>query len=101
LSGVAAEAALIAIFALAAGKDVTQAAGTCSTAYDCSLACVNEVINGVSGSQKVVQNKQRYATGGTAALACGTNYIYSAPGCPSNYLWTSSTASCPAGTCCS
>lgn len=75
-SAVGTELLLLALLAAAMGKDVSQAAAKCDTAFDCTAQCVNFG----RGSTELVETTRRFTTG-NQALRCGDEKLYVRPAC--------------------
>lgn len=76
LSGIALDVALLVPLLLAVGRDVSQAAAKCDTAFDCSHSC----INAGTGSRKQNELQRRFTTGARAAV-CGEILFYNVANC--------------------
>lgn len=76
LLGVSAEWLLLGLLIFAIGRDVSEAAAKCDTAFDCSAQCANIG----SASFELIETTKRF-TAGTLSPRCGDYKAYLRPNC--------------------
>jgi hypothetical protein len=89
-----AEILMLGLVAVALGRDVSQAAGSCSSQLDCHQSCTNYEIG---KSRQTIEAVQRFVTG-TSQLPCGREYTYNQSDCQGT--GSDAQVSCP-NNCCS